>query len=180
MRHTLLPPNERKSLRFEYRMRLAVIIGLCLSAATFIGIIALFPAYIHGRIEEQVQNDAAAQLKKHSDVSGLSAIEKSLNADVAVLNNLSDVSDNIRVSSAISKVIALRGPVKILSMSDIDISSSTVSMSIRGFSPTREELLAFKGRLESQLLSGKIDLPISLLAKKTEIPFSVSLSYIYR
>ncbi len=151
--------------------------SLCIAGV--VGVVALFPSYIHARIEEQVQLDEAAQLKKNNDSSGQASLEKQLNADTIVLGNTRNDGGSMRASKAITDVISLRGQVRILSMSFTSLSSPTVSLTLQGYAPTREDLLSFKERLESQLAGGKVDLPVALLARKSDISFSINLSYSY-
>ena len=177
MRHTLLPLHERKSLRIDYYMRLFITFFSLVSVAGVVGIGALFPAYIHALVREQEHLTAAQQLKRSNDESGQTDIENQLRADNAILKRFTVQTHAVRASAAIASIVALRGTVRITSFVFGTVSTTTVSVMLQGKAPTRADLLAFKSRLENILPAGKTELPISALAKSTDVVFTMNLNF---
>ncbi len=177
MRHTLLPHNERKNLRRDYSIRLAIIFGLLISFSGVVGVGALFPAYIHEIGEEKTAIEAAAQLKKSKDQSGQTAIESELRANTVLMNRLNLNKGVIRPSSTINTLISLREKIILTSFVIDKFSTSTVSLVLQGTAPTREELIDFKSRIERTLPKSTVQLPVSELAKTKNVQFSMKISY---
>ena len=178
MRHTLLPLNERKALRSEYRVRLMIIILFMFSLAGVIGIGALFPAYVRALSEEKVQIDVANKLKAAQKIQGITAMEDELKSDQRVLITLPK-SGGARISAVAQSIVGLRQSIKLNSFNFTQPgnATSTVTVFMQGFAPTRNDLLSFKTRLETTLPGAVVDLPISELAKSTDIQFSIKVTY---
>jgi hypothetical protein len=176
MRHTLLPLHERKALRREYRVRFIIVACFLGSLAGLIGVGALFPAYMRALAEEKSQIEAAANLKHSQDVKGITARETELHADSKIINTLSS-NVSIRMSSVAESIIILRQAVKLKTFIFNQTSTTTVSISISGIAPTRNDLLSFKARLENTLPGARVELPISELSKSTNVDFDMKLTY---
>lgn len=173
MYHTLVPQYERLALRREYRLRAFIVLCFALSVAGVIGIVSLSPAFMSASIEEQAAQRDLLSIKKAKDSSGLTAIQQKVAYSQGLLNILEQGSDRPRPSSLIELLVGERGPVKINSIGVNQISSTTATISIGGIAPTRDSLLAFKSRLIAVNEGNKVDLPVSELAKSTNIQFSI-------
>lgn len=176
MQHTLLPIQERKSLRHEYRLRVAIVLCFMLSFAGLIGIGSLFPSFISMSAKERSELDAVTALKKQKDDSGIGDIEGTLKADAALLAAATPLTVGTLPSAVIESVVSARGPVDLTSLSVASGDGSSFDVSIRGVAPDRPSLLAFQNRLEQLAPGNKAVLPISELAKNSDIPFSIELT----
>lgn len=176
MQHTLIPLQERKALRREYRLRAAIVLCFMLSFAGLIGIVSLFPAYISMSVKERSELDAVAALKKQKDVSGMATVEGTLKADAALLGSALPLSKGTMPSAVIESVVAARGPVRISALTIGGGGDDPFDVSIQGVAPDRDTLLAFQSRLEALAPGNKAVLPINQLAKNSNIPFSIELS----
>ncbi|MEA2715598.1 MAG: hypothetical protein QOG91_626 [Candidatus Parcubacteria bacterium] len=176
MHHTLLPLNERRALQREYHVRALTVLCFTLSVAGIIGIGSLFPAYIRAGIEEQSALGDLASIAKAKDVSGLSDIQKNVAAGARLLSALSDSSGRPRTSALVAAVVGQRGNIGITALTILYVSTSTVNVTILGQAPTREALLAFKSRLETEQQGNKVNLPPSTLAQAANIQFSIVLT----
>ena len=178
MHHTLLPIPERKALRLEYRIRALIVLCFMASLAGLIGIAALFPAFMRASAEERTQLDTVASLQKDKKDSGVSQIEAELSADNVLLKGIAGAPDERRLSSIIASLVSARGSLTMSSISVSRLTGNGFSIVIQGISPTRDDLVAFKGRLEAMAPGNKVVLPVSELAKNTDVQFSIQLTEI--
>lgn len=173
MRHILLPTAEKFALRREYYTRLLTVGCFLFSVAILSGIVSMLPTYINARIKEKDSLNKVSSLKDESKASGLLAIEKELKGDSTLFTFLDKTSNKVHASSIIEDIIESRGNVTILSFDYARVSASSVSLIIQGKAPTRESLLAFKSRLESLAKDAIVELPVSQLAERSNIQFSL-------
>ena len=79
-------------------------------------------------------------------------------------------------SYLVKSIVGERDSVKISSIVSARTSTTTVTTFVQGTASTREVLLAFKSRLQAAIPGNVVDLPISQLAKSTNIQFSLSVT----
>ena len=176
MRHTLLPDHERAALRREYRIRALVVFLFVLSVAGLIGIASLFPAFVSASSEERRQIDAFASLKKGGEDADAALAKSSLASDSVLLGALSADAGAPAFSRLIDRVVSVRGPVALSSVSAVRGTDGSFAFVVQGVAPTRELLLSFQSRLEGIAPGTKVDLPISELAASTDIRFSLQIT----
>ncbi len=175
MQHTLVPTHERKIIRKEYHIRVWIVAFFAVSVAGAIGVAALFPAFMKASLEERLQPDSIASLEKSKNANGITAIEQELGTDKILLSALGEGSDRRLISTEIETVIAVKGTVKFTSMSVGRADDGVARIVVQGVAPTRESLLSFKTRVESQIAGTVATLPISQLAKSSNIQFSMEI-----
>jgi hypothetical protein len=175
MQHTLISPIERRKLRREYHVRAWIIMLFSLSVAGVIGVGSLVPAFMRATIEEKTALDAIAVLEKNKKESGVVDLEQELVADKLLLATLTDGSDQMLLSSEIQDLIEIRGTVRLTSFVLERIDKNQTKIIIQGIAPTRETLLSFKNRIETTVPGTVTTLPISQLAKSTQIQFSMEI-----
>lgn len=160
-----------------YRIHVIIVALFLLSVVGLIGLGSLFPAFISAYSEEHVQLDMVASLKESKDTSESSKIQKELQADGAKITVLRQVAATVRPSAIISRVVEVRGPVRISSIVLSDVSTTTALIVMQGVAPTREALVTFKTRLEGLSPGNKVDLPISGFARSKDLPFSLKVTH---
>jgi hypothetical protein len=176
MQHTLLPLPERKALRHEYRLRVAIVLCFMLSFAGLIGIGSLLPSFIAMSARERAELDSVVALKKQKDDSGAGDVEGSLKADAALLSAATPLAAGTLSSAVIESIVSARGPVDLTTLQVSHTDGSVFAIAIQGTAPDRSSLLAFQNRLEALAPGNKAVLPISELAKNSDIPFSIELT----
>lgn len=177
MNYTFLPQYERNKLKNEYRVRAAIVFLFVMSISIVIGIVSLFPTFIFSKIEEKSQLSMIAETNKKNDENGLNTIKTQLGKDNILLEKASFVSKSTKYSEVIQDIVSAKGAVKIDSISFVNNSTTTIDVFVQGFSNTRDNLLAFKNRLESAFSGTSIELPLSELAKNKDIDFSFKFSF---
>ncbi len=177
MRHTLLPPQEQKSLKREYCTRLAIVACCIVSTALIVGSILLLPGYLRARGEEEIQLEAIAELRNNNERKNDSAIIDELAFNSTAISLLESALLQERPSDVIERVVSLREGVYLNSLSYSVTGTTTIEVVIQDTALTRAALLAFKTRLERLSVDSRINLPIDELAKSSDIPFSLKFVY---
>lgn len=171
---TLLPEQNKKSLFKEYRIRLFAVIFLFLTAFCLISTALLFPSYISLYFERGVLEDESAritaEIKEKNEkgiVETLARINHTLVAVKPSESNVLTVTklilDKLPQGISIDRFVYTRGD------------GADSSLSIQGIAGTRSELITFSRDLEKQPVFTKVDLPISNLAKQSEVPFTLTV-----
>lgn len=179
--YMLLPKDEMKALRREYRVRLSIAVLFFLSCAVALGIAALIPSYIYTHSQQIEVAVRKAEIEKNRKASGADQIEKDLAESQIIAEKIARETDSISNSSVIEKVISHRIPS--ISLSSFEVaralgSTTPTKVIIQGKAQTREALLDFKKGLEGDSSFADIELPLSDLAKSKNITFAVRFSFI--
>ncbi len=175
MRHTLLPLPERIVLRREYLVRVLIVLCFVLSLAILVSIASLFPAFIRASVGFDAAKNEAAAVTKNPNDANLAKIQAEMVKSLSLLAMLSEQEDSAKISDLINGIVNMRDDIKLTSISASKESSTTLAVNLQGIAPTRDALLLFKKRFESATPGNKVDLPVSELAKSTDIRFSLQL-----
>lgn len=176
MRHTLLPLHERVVLRREYYMRLLIVMCFTVSLAILIGIASLFPIFIKALSAESDAGANAARVAKAPASVDLTAIQQKIANSLVLLNSLQEEKNSPHVSELVKNVMAMKTTLKISAFTASIDPTAGFSMSIQGMSPTRDALVNFRIAFENSAVGNKVVLPVSSLAKSSNIPFSIQLT----
>lgn len=176
MQHTLIPGPERAALRHEYRLRVLIVLCFMLSFAGVIGVVSLFPSFLSISEKEHAELAAVSALNKEKEANGTTDISRQLSEDQQTLNALSTELGVVRPSLVIQSIVSARGSVSITALTLKRSGNTDFVVSIQGVSPTRDALQAFQRRLEQLAPGNKAFLPISELARGTDIQYSIQLT----
>ena len=77
--YTLLPEKEIKTLKREYRIRLAIFLLFFMSCAVFVGTGSLVPAYVFSYSQEKETVSRLESFQKDRKDRGINEVSKSLN-----------------------------------------------------------------------------------------------------
>lgn len=179
--YTLLPETEVKTFRREYRTRLIIFLSFFISFAVLIGICSLAPAYIYSYSQEKEALGKAQSIQKSLKESGTDEIFQDLRQASEIMARLKGNTSPKPFVDIVTSIIADKNTgIKINSFGFTEIinASSTpiFSVNISGKSGTRESLVSFKKKLESDEYIQSVELPVSDLAKSKDIDFSMKLS----
>jgi hypothetical protein len=176
--YTLLPREEMKELRKEYRIRLFIVASFFFSSVFIIGIFSLLPSYtlIHNQEKESVNR--REELQKNRKESGADQIEKDLVESQTIADMIVVHEDQTTHSNIVQRIISHRSRNVTLSSIEISRSSGTSTpwaVIVQGKSVTRESLLDFKKNLEGDAVFSQVELPLSDLAKSKNISFGLRI-----
>lgn len=175
MYHTLLPQKERRAIRREYRIRALIVFLFIVSVAGTIGVVSLFPAYVRSTLDAKTAAKELEAAKSESSPE-LSAIQDQVSVGQILLTKLQSEFKSQRLSIWAENVVNNRGTVRINALNVNMVSTSSISILVKGIAPTRDSLLGFKQTIEDQIPGSKSDLPLSELAKGTNIEFSLDFN----
>ena len=176
MHHTLIPLAERKRLHREYYMRVTIVSVVAISCAIIVGVAALFPAYIRAWFDRYAAQGAVAAVRSTANADKqLNAAKAELGSDNMLVTTLV-ADEQPRFSDLVRSIAAVRRSVLIAGFSFAFADAKTISVTLSGVAPTRDDLLSFKARLEAAFPGTKIDIPISQLAKSSNIQYSLKFN----
>lgn len=176
MHHTLLTDEKRGALHREYVVRVIIVCCFVLSLVGIIGIVSLVPVLFKITREESISREQVSKIAQGKNKDQTTMISNALARDQILVSNLKKNIESYSVSRAIDTVVGVRGKIKITSLSIAKQATSTVSVSVQGVSPNRDELLAFKSRIENISQGLKVVLPISELVKSSNFPFTLQIT----
>lgn len=179
--YTLLPEKEIKTLKREYRLRLFIFFFFFMSCAVLVGIASIIPAFLLSFSQEKDALNHVKAIEKSRKEKGIDSIVKELSGGSVILKKLNDNSNGRIYSKMIFQII--NDKPNGLTINSFDIAStknatSSIVVVIQGKAPTRELLVNFKDKLESDPLVTKVELPVSDLAKNKDISYSMKVSLI--
>jgi hypothetical protein len=179
--YTLLPEKEIKALKREYRMRLVIFFLFFMSVAVLVGIFSLAPAFVISYTQEKEALEHLKKVEKNRKDKGLDSVVKELSETNLIIKKLEENTNDIVFSKVIFKIIGYKTnglTIKSFDVSKAPNATSTVDVVIQGKASTRDSLISFKNKLESDPLISNLQLPVSDLAKSKDISYSIKISII--
>ena len=154
-------------------MRVAAVAILGAAAAVSIGVISLFPAFSTAYFSNQSARGAIARDTTNASAdTAIRAARLELEADSRTLSAIVASATHLP-SDIVRRVSASSRGVYITDMSISSAGKGITSVSLHGSAPTREALLALKAGLERLFTDTRVDVPISMLAKSSNIDFTL-------
>ena len=173
----VLPLEEKKNIKKEYRLRLLGTIFFALFILALTATVLLLPSYISSQTKMNLLEEKLAALNAlHPEISqnDLSKIASDINATLALLDKGKPIRN---ISEDLLAKVFLARPAK-MSLNQILYSERTDKVGIlelHGIAPDRASLYVFKTSLESIPTVASVDLPISNFVKPSDIPFVINV-----
>lgn len=172
---TLLPEQYKKRLFKEYRIRLVTVFLFFVSMFFLISTALLFPSYISLSSEKSLYEVESKNLKKQIELKDKEGLATTL---AKIQSNLSLAKPN---ETAIYRAIGA-----ILNQTNTNISITSIgytrggagaqsSLNLQGVAKNRESLIGFSNNLKKELIFSSVNLPVSNLAKQTDVKFNLTL-----
>lgn len=171
---TLLSTQHKKYMMRQYRLRLATVIALLASAALIFSIVLLIPSHVTLRAETNrlnIENEIQAKEIKMQNAKGL----------VQTLDEIKSMSSLVSIEEteiflALKLVLDAKSPdISITSINYARGAKSKSKLSLSGTASSRSDLIEFSRKLGGEKLFSSIDLPISNLAKETDVKFGLTV-----
>ncbi len=173
----LLPPERIKRWKNEYFVRLATTAFLALTGVVVAGVALLVPSYLSLHLETKAQQARIQEL----DATLATSNGKETTARLAALN--SSTTYLARLATTTTATNAVRGvlsaPRTGIILTDFTYTPAPPTggkMVLTGVAATREHLRAYKMALSALPFVSAVELPISVYAKESNIPFTINLS----
>ncbi|OGG55181.1 hypothetical protein A3D62_00125 [Candidatus Kaiserbacteria bacterium RIFCSPHIGHO2_02_FULL_49_11] len=172
----LLPKEERIRFEREYLYRL-VIVGLSFFIALGIfGFALLLPSYFLSKSKEASIRDQSEFLQKAVTIREQDVSSEFLARTKQKLIELDSSGGRTLPTSLIDTIIKNKESTVTIDALYYTRSAEEGSVRITGRAASRASLLSFSDRLQQEEVFSKVDLPVSHLAKETNIIFSMTLS----
>ena len=173
----LLPKSAKRSLLFEYWIRVVSVWLIVWSVVLFASAVILLPAYvlIHSQVEVY-EESATAALEKVAVYENISTVLLQAGAEARMILN---EATSPKLSYYVDQINGLLESG--ISINDINISrdaNGIAPISIQGVAIDRQTLAAFRDRLQADPLVRDVNLPISNLAQDRDIIFSMTITVI--
>ncbi len=183
--YTLLPEKEIKLLKREYKTRFLVFLLFFVSGAVLLGIGSLVPAYIYSFSQAKDALSRAKFLQESRQQRGVDEVLKELKQTDLDVKKLQEHQDKVVFSNIITQLISSKtSGIRISSFTfsnvvvDANSKKNIFATILQGKANTRENLVEFKKKLESDPSVLGVELPVSDLAKSKDIAFSLKISMI--
>lgn len=170
----LIPTEAKRQITLEYWIRVASV-WLCLLGAAALTIVVLnVPSYL------LIQNQLQAFGSKYANASMQQTSFEKVETDITRANNAAVLLASTNKFQAMVPVVE---KIEALTNEGIELSDFTVarkeraieSVEVRGVARDRESLVLFSNTIEADEDFVSADLPLSNLAKDSDIPFLLSV-----
>jgi hypothetical protein len=174
--YTLLPEENIKTLKRDYRIRIFITLMIFIASGITIGILSLLPSYIVSYTLEKNLINKVQNIQKDRAADGIDNVISELKKSYTFVGALRTDKSKISFTSNIETILALKP--KNVSLTSFEIASSSKvdgisDIVVQGIASTRESLLSFKKSIESNPVISKVELPISDLTKNKDLPFAM-------
>lgn len=171
----LLPPKGHTSLKHEYFLRIISVYGFMLGAVFISGIILVLPTYV--LVSSQLNNvrpmDSEEEIIKNTYAEALSHIQDAN----TVMAQLRSAVPNVETSAIITEVIRLAPKGITFHTFQAKREANVLkSIDVQGYAVTRNALAALKNALEASPIFETATVPISDLARETNLPFVITIT----
>lgn len=167
----IIPESARSSAVREYRLRLAAVGLFVLGVLSICSALMLSPAYFFAKLEKDnaVQEEARLSQADGARAQGEGAMLMRAAAEAKLLFSLFSAPPKSERTQAVLSAAGSGITITRVSFSDTDS-----VLQISGTAATREALLAFSRRLTQIPGVAAADVPVSDLAKNTDIRFNMN------
>lgn len=171
----LIPPQGRALMKREYMFRVGATFCILFGWLALFFAVAHIPTYV--LVKAQIQNiDAVAQRESSRDEE-IKQSEAEVRAAQAVIMQLRAVKESRKVADIVGEVHRLANDsIRLHTFVLTDLEEKTSVIQVQGSATTREEFVAFKDALEASLFFARAEIPISDLARDTDLPFMMTLT----
>lgn len=174
----IIPPEEKKKILIEYRLRLAVVAVFAAAALVLASLVLLIPSYLLAVSKYNFVTDELARLEQKQSEAGQ---EKEISAQIKEVNKKIDLflGDEKAVrhtpSEVVLDVMAIKDPaIKVQSIL-YNINTDRERLILSGKAGDRDSLARFVETLKKDPSFNKVDLPIGSYVKSSNIDFSLVL-----
>ncbi|RJQ13909.1 hypothetical protein C4553_02035 [Candidatus Parcubacteria bacterium] len=170
----LLPPEKKKDYRTELNRRLIVFysVGLLVVLGIFVSLLLSINLYLS--IESGTLNEEIATLESLPRNKELRKLELTLRDLSATLANTSAVKKELSPIHGFFNDLAAARPTGVYLLS-FSFDRQQLKASLRGFAPTRNEVIRFKENLEKVGWVAGVESPLSNVIRERDINFDFSI-----
>ncbi len=171
----LIPPEGHKAVKREYALRVGAALGFLFSGVMILLGVALIPTYI--LIEAQIATSESEVARETGETEALSNAKNEIRSVKTVLAQLKATPQSVLMSSAIEE-IQKNAPANVVfkNFSISAVEGVVTTLLVQGVAPTRESLAKLRDALVASDLFENAEVPISDLARETNLPFTLTVT----
>lgn len=174
----LLTNQSKRLIQKEYRIRLAVLSSLFLSASLVIGGVFLIPSYLLSESRKISIENQAYLVEQSPALQEDGSLSAALRLAQEELDVLSSTKDKKLFSERLEDIVQEKpAGISLTSFTYIVLDDRKSSMTLSGKARTREDLLSFEKKLKNNPDFNSVEFPVASLAKDKDIGFSITLEY---
>jgi hypothetical protein len=166
----LLPPEGHRAVKQEYFFRAGASVLLLFSCVGIFLTVAFIPTYV--LVGAQIKAFEGTE-KSNPDTSVVTEVDMKETEDL--LKQLKKTSEQQTTNSLIKKIEETASSEIMFKTFRIDMNKGTTTIQVQGIAETREALAQFKNALVATDVFEKADVPISDLARETDLPFMITI-----
>src|SRR3989338_2300163 len=175
--HNLLPEKNKRRIKSEYRLRLTVLFFFGSALSGIVLAAAMLPSYISMQSREEAVVGEYLMAKNSTsamDEEDLARISEETNEKILSLKSF---ALGATVSNYVDTVFDIENPgINITGFTFVGRQNEEkADIVVEGVASSRDALVLFKSNLEKQPIFGAVSLPVSNLAKQTDINFNIKL-----
>jgi len=171
----LLPPQHRKQVVIEYRLRVISIVLVLVLIIVIIGAALLAPSYFLSRSKKDSANEQMALIERSIEFRQSEISAELLRKARDRLTLLADDNERALFTEIVKALVEEKNSgIAISGISHVR-SSGIGTLTVTGEALRRDNLLAFKEALVKSQIFSSVSLPVSDLARSSNIEFTLTL-----
>lgn len=171
----LIPPDAQKQVKREYWVRVFSVWSFLVGSALLMVIVFHIPAYV------LIQNQLLTYLEEFNDATNKSQTMEDSKKVIERANRISEMLAKPNITIPFSKVVAdieevVGEGIRVEGYTFNRLSTGITPIVVTGKAETRAGLSAFRDALEANSYFKTVTLPLSDLAKDSDIEFSITIT----
>ncbi|MES2436387.1 MAG: hypothetical protein V4519_00055 [Patescibacteria group bacterium] len=169
----LLPEQEKKLARDEYRLRVIAVVLCSVLITIGIGVVLLIPSYGLAMYKSRVaQNEAQSLIDTTREVAERAELTKELNTVSSTMSALSGNQTGSNPSSIVALLIKHKTADNKITGFGYEKREGAFVIHVRGIAKTRQSLQSFAAAVRKEKGIDDVVVPVSNFAKDTDIEFT--------
>jgi hypothetical protein len=172
--HNLLPNDIKKKIKREYYMRLLSVFLLTLSVSVVVGVFSLLPTYI------KMSQDFKLKQKDYTNIQDANAIREDTQKEVLKTKTMLSVIDENLKKKKLTDLLfeALKCKPEGVDVVAFSFNRNSNNLTLDGVAKTRNLVVEYAKKLEENKNFTKVPIPISDLAKNSNLNFRLSIGIV--
>lgn len=170
----LIPPQGQTALKHEYFLRVGSLYAFLLAGVCVAGTALLIPTYVLTSSQITGAKDKSAEIEVTKQAFDLAFEE--IKVANTLMAQLQKTKTTIPSTQIIEEIIRLAPEgLRFSSFGTTGEAGAFKTITVAGNASTRQVLVSFKTNVEASALFHEVVIPLSDLARETDLPFSVSI-----
>lgn len=176
MHYNVLLPETKQTLKKEYQKRFLAIIFFGVTIVGIFAFISLIPSFVSLRIHEKNAANESQILARLKAEEGNDGVNKTIQIIKNKITLLEKNPASFEPTDLITKLLDTK-PAAISAYSILYEPKGTGHLlTVSGVAKTRNDLLAFRDAIQKVPPFEKVDFPVTVLAKNTDVSFTFTIS----